>query len=383
MRNNIFLLLLISVIMCGCVSEEKVIISGQFFGAADRMVYLQEVVPGRQLTLDSAKCDSKGKFKFKVKVNMEHPSFLNVRMGNSFVPLLVEAGERIKIEAIGNIYVNYTVEGSSGSRLLRQLNSQTVATVQQLDSLSVLYDRETDTQRMQDIGVQYSKTYVSLKRDAITFIVKNSTSLAAVVPLYQPIFGNKFLFDSPSDIAYFRMVADSLSDRYPKSPHVLSLKSDIGRINDMYLRDSLLRVSRDGKAADFIDVKMKDSKGQVRTLSSLAGNVILLDFTSSQDVTLKSINRELVDLYNQYHKQGFEVFQVSLDVYKTQWINTVLGARLPWISVCDFMGGDSPAARSYNITKLPSNFLIDRQGNIVAKDIYGHDLSAAVAGLVK
>lgn len=385
MRIKLFVFIflpLTAALLSSCCSKDQVVINGQFFGASDQTVYLQELAPGREWTLDSAVCDSKGRFKFKTKVNQENPTFLNLRMDNSFVPLLVEPGQRIDVEAIGNIYVNYTVNGSPGSELLHKFNSRTVSTVQKLDSLSVLYDNEMDTDRMQELGLQYSRTYINLKRDAISFLVKNSKSLVAVVPLYQPIFGNRYLFDSPSDIAYFKLIAESLGDLYPTSPYVSSLKADVGRIRDMQLRDSLLRVSLSGKAADYIDIKMKDAKGDVRTLSSLAGNVILLDFTSSQELELKTINRELAQVYEKYHDRGFEVYQVSLDNSKQEWINTVIGAGIPWISVCDFMGTESPVVRSYNITRLPSNFLIDRQGNIVAKDIRDHALETALESLL-
>lgn len=366
----------------GCKSKHCVTIDGKFFGAADRMVYLQELSPSSKITIDSTKTNSKGRFSFRIQLKDSNPSFINIRMGGNSVPLLVSPGENVEVESVGNIYINYTVRGSEGSSLLRELNNYTIATVKTMDSLNVLYNSETSLERIQELGKQYSQTYVQLKRNAIGFMVRNASSLASVVPLYQPIFETQFLFDSPGDIAYFRMVSESLGKLYPSSPYVTSLKADVNRVQDIYVRDSILRASINGPVVNFIDIQMKDSRGQERKLSELTGKVILLDFTNSSDVIIKSINRELVNTYDKYKGRGFEVFQVSLDESKVQWLNNVTNAKLPWISVNDFMGAASPAVTAYNVNRIPANFLLDRQGNIVAKDLRGRELEAAIEGLL-
>lgn len=375
-------MVLATVVLAGCKSKNSVTIDGKFFGASDRMVYLQELSPSNRITIDSAKTNSKGRFSFRIKLKDSNPSFINIKMGGSSVPLLVAPGEKVEVESVGNIYINYTVKGSQGSSLLRELNNYTIATVKTMDSLNVLYNSETSPYMIQELGKQYSQAYVQLKRNAIGFMVRNSSSLASVVPLYQPVFETQFLFDSPGDIAYFRMVGESLGELYPTSPYVASLKADINRVQDIYVRDSILRASLNGPVVNFIDISMKDSRGQERKLSELTGKVVLLDFTNSSDVMIKSINRELVDTYNKYRGRGFEVFQVSLDESKAQWLNSVVNAKLPWISVNDFAGATSAAVTAYNVKQIPANFLLDRQGDIVAKDLRGRELEAAIEGLL-
>lgn len=375
-------IVLAAMVLVGCRSKNSVTIEGKFFGASDRVVYLQELSPSAKVTIDSTITNSKGRFSFTIELKDSNPSFINIKMGGSSVPLLVAPGEKVKVESVGNIYINYTVEGSEGSTLLRELNNYTISTVKTMDSLNVLYNQEISPDRIQELGKQYSQTYVQLKRNAIGFMVRNQKSLASVVPLYQPVFETQFLFDSPGDIAYFRMVSESLGEIYPTSPYVASLRADINRVQDIYVRDSILRASLSGPVVNFIDISMKDSRGQERKLSELAGKVVLLDFTNSSDVIIKSINRELVETYDKYNERGFEVFQVSLDESKLQWLNSVTNAKLPWISVNDFQGSSSSAITSYNVTRIPANFLLDRHGNIVAKDLRGRELEAAVEGLL-
>ena len=86
--------------------------------------------------------------------------------------------------------------------------------------------------------------------------------------------------------------------------------------------------------------------------------------------------------YAKYHDQGFEIYQVGIDTSKALWINTIQEQQLPWISVSDLRGEASPAVGAYNVQSLPANFLIDREGNIVGKDVYGADLDKRVAALL-
>jgi hypothetical protein len=91
-----------------------------------------------------------------------------------------------------------------------------------------------------------------------------------------------------------------------------------------------------------------------------------------------AINAELKEVYAEYADRGFEIYQIGVDVSKDIWINAVQEQQLPWISVCDFRGRNSPALGLYNVQKLPANFLIDREGIVVARDLYGTGLQRAL-----
>ncbi|MBR5807147.1 MAG: TlpA family protein disulfide reductase, partial [Alistipes sp.] len=118
-------------------------------------------------------------------------------------------------------------------------------------------------------------------------------------------------------------------------------------------------------------------------LSSLEGNVILVDFWSAEAGNSNALNAELKEIYENYHSKGFYVYQVSADTSKAAWITAVQEQRLPWISVCDFRGDFSPMLRAYNVRKLPSNFLIDREGKIISKDLYSDALERQLAKMLK
>lgn len=122
--------------------------------------------------------------------------------------------------------------------------------------------------------------------------------------------------------------------------------------------------------------------GKKVRLSSLEGNVVLIDFWSPSLGNSNALNADLKQLYEKYHDSGFEVYQVAVETSKPMWINTGAGAVAAWISVCDLRGEASPALTIYNVRKLPANYLIDRKGDIVAKDLYGTSLEQQLEKLL-
>ena len=120
-------------------------------------------------------------------------------------------------------------------------------------------------------------------------------------------------------------------------------------------------------------------------LSSLAGKVVLLDFWSAELGNSNVYNAELKETYRKYADAptSFEVYQVAIDTSKPLWITAVQEQQLPWISVSDLRGRASTALTLYNVQKLPANFLIDRQGAIVARDIYGKSLEEKLDELTR
>ncbi|MEG1611772.1 MAG: AhpC/TSA family protein, partial [Alistipes sp.] len=80
---------------------------------------------------------------------------------------------------------------------------------------------------------------------------------------------------------------------------------------------------------------------------------------------------------------SFEVYQVAVDTSKPLWITAVQEQQLPWVSVSDLRGQDSPVMGLFNIQKLPANFLIDKTGVIVARNIYGTTLEQKLDELTR
>ena len=130
-----------------------------------------------------------------------------------------------------------------------------------------------------------------------------------------------------------------------------------------------------------IEIELPDYQGHDQKLSDLKGKVVLLDFTAYKTDYSPNYNLLLRTLYNKYAEQGFTIYQVSVDNDESYWLNTA--TNLPWTCVRDESSIYSTYLKSYNVTQLPSAFLIDREGNIIDRPDGTDELDEKIARLLE
>lgn len=106
---------------------------------------------------------------------------------------------------------------------------------------------------------------------------------------------------------------------------------------------------------------------------------VLVDFWASWCGPCRKENPNVLKAYNKYKSQGFSIFGVSLDRNKEAWINAIAKDSLTWVNVSDLNFWDSAPAKLYNVSKIPSNVLIDPSGKIAARNLRGEDLVKKLA----
>lgn len=374
MKKTLFATAVFALILCGCQSS-KVRISGKFLGVDSETVYLEQMSVVSQNIIDSVRLAPDGSYRFTINNAPHSPAMYNILYNGERIPLLISGGENITVSSLGNVLMNYTVNGSEESELLRELNRDYIEGVQKLNGIMSDYAQANEADKKR-IARLYNEQYRNVKRNQISFIVEHKSNIAAVYALYQRLPGERYLVNSDSDIIYFRTVADAIAEAHPDSPYLISLRNDVAR---MEARASLLQTIQE---RSYPDIEATDMYGNRVKLSSLDGNVILVDFWSAEVGNSNALNADLKEIYRKYADKGFRVYQVSLDTSKAAWIKAVQEQKLPWISVCDFLGESSPLRGVYNVKKLPSNYLIDRDGTIIGKDLYSNALEKRLAELL-
>lgn len=122
------------------------------------------------------------------------------------------------------------------------------------------------------------------------------------------------------------------------------------------------------------EIALPDPNGQIVKLSSLRGKYVLVDFWAKWCGPCRKENPNVVRLYHQYKDNGFEVFGVSLDRSKEDWVQGIQEDGLVWTHVSDLKYFNSQAAGDYGINAIPFSVLIDPEGIIVGKNLRGNGL---------
>jgi peroxiredoxin len=135
----------------------------------------------------------------------------------------------------------------------------------------------------------------------------------------------------------------------------------------------------DDKYADFAQT---DSQGKMVSLSSFEGKVVLLEFWGSWCGPCRKTNPELVKVYNEFKGRGFEVLGVASETDKNNWLKAIEQDKLTWTNVSDLNGDKNEAAIIYGISYYPTNFLIDKSGVIIARDLNIKQLRNKLSELV-
>jgi len=362
------------VILAACGGESlKSAISGKIEGAEGQTIYLERYVNNRGVITDSTVIGPDGKFLLKPSQPLEK-NFYRIMLGErDYLVLIADSTETVKITAkAGELAQSAKVEGSENTAILRDFESsyndfakrmeETVAKTK----IPGLTEEEMARyrQEMTDLRKELS--------DHVRHWLESNSSTPAAIAAVQ-------LLDIRTDLKAYQQVVKDLESAFGSIPHYKQLKQKVdfavngGNVQGEPVEDprSMPQQKVEGVSISIgkqaPEIAQVDPDGKTRKLSDLKGKVVLLDFWASWCGPCRRENPAVVQAYNEYNKDGFEIFSVSLDKDKAKWLEAIAQDGLKWPThVSDLQGWNSKAAADYGVHSIPFPVLLDRDGKVIA-----------------
>lgn len=380
MKKLLFATLAMVAIITSCTTSNdgvKTTISGRFVGTKADSVFLERVsdnftTPQR---VGAVALADNGAFSFEFGVEESSPRFYRLTFAENSRPvtLVVAPGDDITLESAGDIFLNYTVEGSEESALIREFNRAYFAAADRLTG--IVENISAGNRSFDDWEMDAYRAAREAIRAQVTFVGTNRDRLAAFYAMRHTVAENYIpqLDGYGINVAHIRTVIDGLKERYPDSPYIAILEADLEQ------REAVIRLGESVTERSYPDLELQDIYKRSHRLSDLDGKVVLLYFWSANDAVCNNINAELKPLYESYHDRGFEIYHVSADANESVWIEAVREQRLPWVSV---LATDIAPLSTYNVAQLPTAFIIDREGNLKVTSLVVADLERTLNELL-
>lgn len=375
-------LALMAAMLTSCINK-KFHINGTVTEAKDSVLYLENMSLDGPVVVDSVKLDDKGAFSFSGKAP-DAPEFYRLRIAGQIINLSVDSTETVDVKAsYPSMATGYTVDGSAECATIRELAlkqidlQNRVIAVQNNPNLG--YDLTRDS-----IGKLVAAYKEDIKRN---YIYKAPMRASSYFALFQTL-GNMLIFnprENADDVKVFAAVATSWDTYHPdalrgKNLHNIAIE---GMKNVRIMRNKMAAQNIDASkvnVSNIIDISLLDNQGNRRSLTDLKGKVVMLDFhVFGSNGSTKRI-MEMRELYNKYHDRGFEIYQVAFDPDEHFWKTQT--AALPWISVRDPQGLQSQNLAAYNVSSIPTFFLIDRNNEVKKRDSQITDIDAEINALL-
>jgi peroxiredoxin len=344
-------------------------------------VFLEELTLREVKVADTTSLkDASGKFTLNGTVPEQ--GLYRIRFGNSkYILLALDAGD-MKIDGDYEQLEKINIKGSEASVALQQLlneaNEKGQALTQEMRAVDSLQNANTPDSILQEKIKALQQRETDMQQSFISYAEKTPYPANAVFALS--------MVNDPGILIQQKQVISGVEKRFPENSLVRSLSLRLSEIEKQVASGSgeeeanMTAVKVGDVAPDF---SLPDPSGKKISLSSFRGKYVLVDFWASWCKPCRMENPNVVKAYQQYKDKNFTVLGVSLDKKKEAWVQAIQADGLSWNHVSDLKFWDSAVVPLFGINAIPTNFLLDPQGKIIAANLRGDALEQKLKEVVK
>jgi thiol-disulfide isomerase/thioredoxin len=365
-------ILLFLLLNIGCASKvsAKNSISGEIKSLSKgtlQLILEEDINRKKSRVIAEIPIDENGRFKFEKELPA-HIYSLKLN-GEKSVMLAVEKGQNIIITGDAAGSGRLQVTGSEDTAKLEayekfrkeSLNRLVISVRNQIKKLKEKGTPENDPKLLELARLEI-ENYVRHKDELIEFIKKEMGTSIAIYP-------TSIRWDGEKNIPFLIKLAKQFEIAHPNTEIAAKINEKV---------KALAANSIGGRVAE---IKMPDKNGEIVPLSAINARYILIDFWGSWCPPCRRESRLLGELYQKFKPEGFEIYGVGLESGKENWLKAIEQDKRIWTNVSTFQEFETPATFDYAVTSLPANVLIDSSGKVIAKNLHGNELKAAVEKL--
>ncbi|MBL6449035.1 redoxin domain-containing protein [Fulvivirga sp. 29W222] len=302
-------------------------------------------------------------YTFSQHVKVESPGYYRLNFyGRQFVPLILDKDD-VVVNVDGNNQQGFfEVKGSRDHDFISEVQEmassfQSSEPMQKINERFKAASQSGDQVEMDAIRDEYVELDEKFKEQ----IMAKIDSLGASLGVVEILKSGRYL-DKDKHHEFFVRYATLLDEEMPNSSIAQEFVSEVEKSKKLAI----------GQVAP--EIALPNPDGEIVKLSSLRGNYVLVDFWAKWCKPCRMENPNVVRMYNKYNEKGFEVFGVSLDRKREDWLEAIEQDQLHWTQVSDLKFWGSEAARLYNVNSIPFALLLDPEGKIIGKNLRGKEL---------
>ncbi|MGE0089188.1 MAG: redoxin domain-containing protein [Bacteroidales bacterium] len=364
--KKLFYALMALVLLYSCNKEPQYKITGKVEGLTNGTAYLQKIEQRNPVSIDSVEYKD-GKFVFKGAV--QEPDFYIIKFADTLgvFPLILE-NNQITINANIDSLFDADIKGSESTTMFLEFDKNLSEYEMKFRDLTNEYyqaNMSGDAAKVKEIESQG----VLIEQEQMNYIkgfVKDNSKLFVA-----PLVTAQYLINAiePNEL---EEIAAGFDTTYNHSKYVVMIN------------DRVTTMKRVAIGQPYVDFTLNDTTGNPVALSSVVGEkYVLVDFWAAWCTPCRHENPTLVENYAKYKNKGFEIFGVSFDKSRDNWIKAIQEDKITWPQVSDLKFWECEAGKLYGVRGIPHNVLVDKNGIIIAKNLRGEDLGAKLEEIFK